>query len=45
MSIIQAQLGMPDQVQIHMRAIEQLLKLCRKKGIYLSDGIKRAIFW
>lgn len=36
---------MPRQVQLHMGAIRQLLDLCRTKGVYLSDGIKRAIFW
>ena len=45
LSIIQARLGMPRQVQLHMGAIQQLLNLCRTNGVYLSDGIKRAIFW
>jgi hypothetical protein len=43
--MIQARLGMPCQVQLHMGAIQQLLNVCRTKGVYLSDGIKRAIFW
>lgn len=43
--ILQARLGMPRQVQLHMGAIRQLLDVCRTKGVYLSDGIKRAIFW
>jgi hypothetical protein len=43
--VIQAQLGVPRQVQLHMGAIQQLLDICRRKGVYLSDGIKRAIFW
>jgi hypothetical protein len=42
---MQAQLGVPRQVQLHMGAIQQLLDICRRKGVYLSDGIKRAIFW
>ncbi|KAH8654156.1 hypothetical protein BGZ60DRAFT_161832 [Tricladium varicosporioides] len=42
---IEARLGMPHQVQLHMGAIQQLLNICRTKGVYLSDGIKRAIFW
>ncbi|KAJ4249276.1 hypothetical protein NW757_007853 [Fusarium falciforme] len=42
---IDARLGMPRQVQLHMGAIRQLLDVCRTKGVYLSDGIKRAIFW
>jgi hypothetical protein len=43
--MIQARLGMPRQVQLHMGAIQQLLNVCRARGVYLSDGIKRAIFW
>ncbi|KAJ5152935.1 N-ethylmaleimide reductase [Penicillium canariense] len=42
---IEARLGMPRQVQLHMGAIQQLLDVCGRKGVYLSDGIKRAIFW
>ncbi|KAE8441222.1 hypothetical protein EG329_005622 [Mollisiaceae sp. DMI_Dod_QoI] len=42
---IEARLGMPRQVQLHMEAVQQLLNVCRAKGVYLSDGIKRAIFW
>ncbi|KAF2491838.1 hypothetical protein BU16DRAFT_129786 [Lophium mytilinum] len=42
---VEARLGMPRQVQLHMGAIQQLLDVCRRKGVYLSDGIKRAIFW
>ncbi|RMJ07676.1 hypothetical protein BHE90_001100 [Fusarium euwallaceae] len=42
---IEARLGMPRQVQLHMGAIRQLLDVCTAKGVYLSDGIKRAIFW
>ncbi|KAJ5997315.1 N-ethylmaleimide reductase [Penicillium canescens] len=42
---VEAQLGIPRQVQLHMGAIQQLLDICRRKGVYLSDGIKRAIFW
>ncbi|KAJ5294173.1 N-ethylmaleimide reductase [Penicillium antarcticum] len=42
---VEAQLGIPCQVQLHMGAIQQLLDICRRKGVYLSDGIKRAIFW
>ncbi|KAJ5535673.1 N-ethylmaleimide reductase [Penicillium frequentans] len=42
---IEAQLGLPRQVQLHMGAIKQLLDVCRRTGVYLSDGIKRAIFW
>lgn len=32
-------------VQLHMGAIQQLLDMCRRKGIHLGDAIKRAIFW
>ncbi|KAM5368079.1 hypothetical protein ACJZ2D_009683 [Fusarium nematophilum] len=42
---IDARLGMPRQVQLHMGAVQRILDLCRAKGVYLSDGIKRAIFW
>jgi hypothetical protein len=40
-----ARLGMRYQVQLHMKAIQQLLHLCRDKNIYLNGSIKRAIFW
>lgn len=43
--MVQARLGMPHQVQLHMGAIQQILDVCQRKGVYLSDGIKRAIFW
>jgi hypothetical protein len=36
---------MPRQVQLHMGAIQQILDICQRKSVYLSDGIKRAIFW
>lgn len=36
---------MPFQVQLHMNAIQQLLSICQTQGVYLTDGIKRAIFW
>ncbi|PCH00714.1 Hypothetical protein PENO1_046560 [Penicillium occitanis (nom. inval.)] len=42
---IEARLGMPRSVQLHMGAIQQLLDVCQRKGIYLGDAIKRAIFW
>ncbi|KAJ5689261.1 N-ethylmaleimide reductase [Penicillium macrosclerotiorum] len=42
---IDARLGIPRQVQLHMGAIRKILELCQSKGVYLSDGIKRAIFW
>ncbi|KUJ15540.1 uncharacterized protein LY89DRAFT_648891 [Mollisia scopiformis] len=42
---VEARLGMPLQVQLHMTAISQLLDLCRASDVYLTDGIKRAIFW
>ncbi|KAF2476210.1 putative N-ethylmaleimide reductase [Lindgomyces ingoldianus] len=42
---IEARLGMPRQVQLHMGAIQRLLDICRRNGVYLSDSIKRAIFW
>ncbi|UKZ51043.1 hypothetical protein TrVGV298_004798 [Trichoderma virens] len=42
---VEARLGMRWQVQLHMGAIQQLLELGKTKTIYLTDGIKRAIFW
>lgn len=36
---------MTSQVQLHMSAVRQLLDLSRSDGIYLTGGIKRAIFW
>ncbi|KAL2802077.1 hypothetical protein BJX63DRAFT_426334 [Aspergillus granulosus] len=40
-----ARLGLTSQVELHMGAVKRLLKICRTKGIYLTPGIKRAIFW
>ncbi|KAL4786414.1 hypothetical protein BJX76DRAFT_321277 [Aspergillus varians] len=42
---VEARLGMRSQVQLHMGAVQQLLKMCQAEGIYLTAGIKRAIFW
>ncbi|KAF4767429.1 hypothetical protein HAV15_009669 [Penicillium sp. str.  len=42
---IEARLGMPRQVQLHMGAIQLILDVCQRKRVYLSDDIKRAIFW
>ncbi|TVY42469.1 hypothetical protein LOCC1_G005159 [Lachnellula occidentalis] len=42
---VEARLGMKAQVQLHMGAVQMLLEMCRTKGIYLTGGIKRAIFW
>ncbi|TVY16452.1 hypothetical protein LARI1_G005751 [Lachnellula arida] len=42
---VEARLGMTSQVQLHMGAVQMLLEICRAKGIYLTGGIKRAIFW
>ncbi|KAL6903891.1 hypothetical protein GGI43DRAFT_421417 [Trichoderma evansii] len=42
---VEARLGMCSQVQLHMKAIHQLLHLCRDENIYLNGSIKRAIFW
>lgn len=33
------------QVQLHMGAIRRLLDMGQSRTIYLTDGIKRAIFW
>ncbi|KAL7904694.1 hypothetical protein GGI35DRAFT_192332 [Trichoderma velutinum] len=42
---VEAQLGMTSQVQLHMSAVRQLLDIARSEGVYLTGGIKRAIFW
>ncbi|KFY81268.1 hypothetical protein V500_11570 [Pseudogymnoascus sp. VKM F-4518 (FW-2643)] len=42
---VEARLGQKTQVQIHMNAVQQLLEICRAKGVHLTSGIKRAIFW
>ncbi|TRX98421.1 hypothetical protein FHL15_000495 [Xylaria flabelliformis] len=42
---VEACLGMTAQVQLHMGAVHLLLQMCQTKGIYLTGGIKRAIFW
>lgn len=41
----QARIGIPRQVQLHMGAILELLHICQKERVYLSDNLKRAIFW
>ncbi|KAL4947341.1 hypothetical protein BDW69DRAFT_178593 [Aspergillus filifer] len=38
-------LGLRDQVELHMGAVQQLLNICRERSVYLTPGIKRAIFW
>ncbi|KIW18512.1 hypothetical protein PV08_02800 [Exophiala spinifera] len=42
---IETRLGMRSQVEIHLKAIYQLLQSSRVGQVYLTDGIKRAIFW
>ncbi|KAL2831403.1 hypothetical protein BDW59DRAFT_140140 [Aspergillus cavernicola] len=42
---VEARLGMTPQVQLHMGAVHQLLRICQTQGIFLTGGIKRAIFW
>ncbi|KAI0522091.1 hypothetical protein F5B22DRAFT_458317 [Xylaria bambusicola] len=42
---VEARLGMTSQVQLHMDAVRRLLSICKARGITLTDGIKRAIFW
>ncbi|KAL2867604.1 uncharacterized protein BJX67DRAFT_387834 [Aspergillus lucknowensis] len=42
---VEARLGMTSHVQLHMAAVQQVLTLCQEKSIYLTPGIKRAIFW
>ncbi|KIA75422.1 hypothetical protein HK57_00098 [Aspergillus ustus] len=40
-----ARLGLTSQVELHMGAVKRLLEICQTKGVYLTPGIKRAIFW
>ncbi|KAL4995584.1 hypothetical protein BDV10DRAFT_202876 [Aspergillus recurvatus] len=40
-----ARLGLTSQVELHMGAVQQLLKICQNKSAHLTPGIKRAIFW
>ncbi|KAL4739045.1 hypothetical protein BDV11DRAFT_205445 [Aspergillus similis] len=42
---VAARLGQTSQVELHMGAVQQLLKICQRKSVYLTAGIKRAIFW
>ncbi|KAK8017678.1 hypothetical protein PG993_014004 [Apiospora rasikravindrae] len=42
---VEARFGKTSQVQLHLGAVRQLLDLCQKEGIQLTDGIKRAVFW
>ncbi|KAF2790979.1 hypothetical protein K505DRAFT_377130 [Melanomma pulvis-pyrius CBS 109.77] len=42
---VEARLGMTSQVQLHMGAVQRLLEICQTEGVYLTGGIKRAIFW
>ncbi|KIW91977.1 uncharacterized protein Z519_06959 [Cladophialophora bantiana CBS 173.52] len=42
---IETRLGMRSQVEIHLKAIQRLLESSKILQIYLTDGIKRAIFW
>ncbi|KAL4745766.1 hypothetical protein BDW72DRAFT_207914 [Aspergillus terricola var. indicus] len=42
---VAARLGLTSQVELHMGAVQQLLKICQRKSIDLTAGIKRAIFW
>ncbi|KAH8894747.1 hypothetical protein GQ53DRAFT_839695 [Thozetella sp. PMI_491] len=44
-SVNQARLRMALKTQLHMNAIQNLLRLCQTQNIHLTDGIKRAIFW
>ncbi|KAL4982733.1 hypothetical protein BDW68DRAFT_50099 [Aspergillus falconensis] len=40
-----ARLRLTPQVELHMGAVQQLLRICQRKSVYLTPGIKRAIFW
>jgi len=36
---------MRPQVELHLKAVRRLLDICSTSHVYLTDGIKRAIFW
>ncbi|KAL4874724.1 hypothetical protein BJY04DRAFT_233340 [Aspergillus karnatakaensis] len=40
-----ARLGQTAQVELHMGAVQQLLRICQRNSVHLAPGIKRAIFW
>ncbi|EXJ74135.1 uncharacterized protein A1O5_02429 [Cladophialophora psammophila CBS 110553] len=42
---IETRLGMRSQVEIHLKAIQRLLESSKIWQVYLTDGIRRAIFW
>ncbi|GLB11892.1 hypothetical protein AtubIFM57258_009166 [Aspergillus tubingensis] len=42
---VSARLGLKPQVELHMGAVQLLLKICQRKSIHLTPGIQRAIFW
>lgn len=42
---MQMRLGMRPQVELHLRAVRRLLETCKERSSYLTDDIKRAIFW
>ncbi|KAK0383253.1 hypothetical protein NLU13_9166 [Sarocladium strictum] len=42
---VEARLGKRDHVQTHLNAVQRILELGGTKGLYLTPGIKRAIFW
>ncbi|KAK3345975.1 hypothetical protein B0T25DRAFT_612111 [Lasiosphaeria hispida] len=42
---VEARLGRTSQVQLHMGAVQHLLQACKTERVYLTGGIKRAIFW
>ncbi|KAH7303282.1 hypothetical protein B0I35DRAFT_446895 [Stachybotrys elegans] len=42
---VEARLGEREKVEIHMNGVKHLLDSCSARGIYLTDGIKRAVFW
>lgn len=45
MCSMQMRLGMRPQVELHLRAVRRLLETCKQRSSYLTDDIKRAIFW
>lgn len=42
---IKIRMGIRPRVELHMKAVYSLLQSCSASLIFLTDGIKRAIFW
>jgi hypothetical protein len=42
---VEWRLGVKPHVEVHFSGLQQLLKLCNDRSIFICDGIKRAVFW